>query len=146
MKLRDALRIAGTVIDTRSQHQGKGYRLNRNRPRKGAGLSTLCNRRKENANREAPSSSGTGKGAPAAKTPGRKRGTSEYLVIGLGSNPVHTRGSGAIRKEHQPSNTRSAGSANGDVRMSSTYTAPIAHADIKALAAERLHDADGGAA
>ncbi len=30
--------------------------------------------------------------------------------------------------------------------MSSTYTAPIVHADIKALAAERLHDADGGAA
>ena len=30
--------------------------------------------------------------------------------------------------------------------MSSAYTAPIVHADIKALAAERLHDADGGAA
>jgi hypothetical protein len=30
--------------------------------------------------------------------------------------------------------------------MSSTYTAPIVHADIKALAAERLHDAYGGAA
>ena len=30
--------------------------------------------------------------------------------------------------------------------MSSTHTAPIVHADIKALAAERLHDADGGAA
>ena len=29
--------------------------------------------------------------------------------------------------------------------MSSTYTAPIVHADIKDLAAERLHDADGGA-
>ena len=29
--------------------------------------------------------------------------------------------------------------------MSSTYTAPIVQADIKALAAERLHDADGGA-
>ena len=26
--------------------------------------------------------------------------------------------------------------------MSSTYTAPIVHADIKALAAERFHDAD----
>ena len=33
-----------------------------------------------------------GKGASAAKT-GRKRGTSEHLVIGLGSNPVHTRSS-----------------------------------------------------
>jgi hypothetical protein len=30
--------------------------------------------------------------------------------------------------------------------MSSTYTAPVVHADIKALAAERRHDADGGAA
>ena len=30
--------------------------------------------------------------------------------------------------------------------MSSTYTAPIVHADIKALAAERIHDSDGGAA
>ena len=28
--------------------------------------------------------------------------------------------------------------------MSSTYTAPIVHADIKALAAERFHDADRG--
>ena len=30
--------------------------------------------------------------------------------------------------------------------MSSTYTASIAHADIKALAAERFHDADRGPA
>jgi hypothetical protein len=30
--------------------------------------------------------------------------------------------------------------------MLSTYTAPIVHADIKALAAERLHDAYRGAA
>ena len=30
--------------------------------------------------------------------------------------------------------------------MSSTYTAPIVHADIKALAAERFHDADRGLA
>ena len=30
--------------------------------------------------------------------------------------------------------------------MSSTYTAKIVHTDIKALAAERLHDANGGAA
>ena len=30
--------------------------------------------------------------------------------------------------------------------MSSTYTAPIGYADIMALAADCLHDADGGAA
>ena len=30
--------------------------------------------------------------------------------------------------------------------MSSTYIAQIVHADIEALAAECLHDADGGAA
>ena len=30
--------------------------------------------------------------------------------------------------------------------MSSTYTAPTAPADIKALAAERFHDADRGPA
>jgi len=30
--------------------------------------------------------------------------------------------------------------------MSSTYTAPAVHAGIKALAAERLHDAYGDAA
>ena len=36
-------------------------------------------------------------------------------VIGPGSNSVHTRSSGVIRKKHQPSNTCSAGSADGDV-------------------------------
>ena len=73
-----------------------------------------CQRKGGPQNRETPSSLDR-KGASAARPDGNE-GRQNNLVIGLGSNPVHTRSSGAIRKEHQPSNTCSAGSANGDVR------------------------------
>ena len=84
--------------------------------------------------------------AQRSKNQDGKRGRQKASVIEPGSNPVHTRSSGAIRKEDQPNNTRSTGARTETCVMSSTYTAPIVHADIKALAAERLHDADGGAA
>ena len=57
-----------------------------------------------------------GGGGRSGQRPGRKTRDVENLVIEPGSNPVHTRSSGAIRKEHQPGNTRPAGSANGDLR------------------------------
>ena len=87
--------------------------LTRNRPREGPAR-RQCATERRNENRERPLP-WTGKGALAARPDGNE-GRQNNLIIGLGSNPVHTRSSGAIRKEHQPSNTCSTGGADGNVR------------------------------
>ena len=84
--------------------------------------------------------------AQRSERPDGNEGRQNNIVIGLGSNPVHTRSSGAIKRNINPATRAPQGARTGTCVMSSTYTAPTVHADIKALAAERLHDADGGAA